>query len=338
MLECVGSTDQHSGVTRSLHGRPVSRRRHEQNRRTSSGGPDGQEASAQAGPPKLLDLRKTPARSGVAVGHLPDVPWVGRREAVAAQGQPPARGDAVRRRSGHGGLRTRDWGAPTSVGAPFLCGLYRTSCCITLHLRIHVAGIQDKQDTGVLVSNVPLLTLLTAFLKIGVRSWGGGTATIYVMHRELVDRGWITSEQFTVDFGLSRIIPGINLLAMAVMVGYRLNGVFGSFAGILGLMLPTSLITLVITLGFAGLTANPIGEATVRGAVPVTAALTFALAFDWTVLFPWRELRVVALMVLCALASFLLAAVLDVSVAFIIVGSAVAGAFLLRPSKREKDP
>ena len=69
----------------------------------------------------------------------------------------------------------------------------------------------------------PLWQLFLAFARISVQGWGGGSGTIYTMNRELVRRGWITSAQFGLDFGLSRIPPGINLIALAVILGYRLN-------------------------------------------------------------------------------------------------------------------
>jgi chromate transporter len=154
------------------------------------------------------------------------------------------------------------------------------------------------------------------------------------MHHELVRRGWITSAQFGLDFGLSRIVPGINLVALAVIVGYRLNGAWGALVASLGFVLPFSLITLVLTFGFVGLTANPFGDAAVKGAVAVTAGLTFALAIEtaqsWL---PWRERRPAVLMAICIVLSFVLVAFAQINVAIVIVGSAIVGALLFRPSE-----
>jgi len=79
------------------------------------------------------------------------------------------------------------------------------------------------------------------------------------MNHELVRRGWITSAQFGLDFGLSRIPPGINLIALAVILGYRLNGLLGSIVSGIAFVVPFSLITLVLTIGFVSVTSNPIG-------------------------------------------------------------------------------
>lgn len=190
-------------------------------------------------------------------------------------------------------------------------------------------------EAGVLVDHVPAAALFWAFFKIGIRSWGGGSATIYIMHGDLVRRGWINSPQFALDFGLSRLVPGINLLSTAIIFGYRLNGLLGSVAAILGLMLPASLITIAITAVFAELTGNPFGAAVVQGAVPVTAALTFALACDNArEIMPRGEPRTLVLMAGYALGCFLLVAFAHISVAFVILGGGLIGALLFSPSER----
>jgi len=187
-------------------------------------------------------------------------------------------------------------------------------------------------EIGVLAHHVPLPRLALAFATISIRGWGGGSGTIYTMQNELVRRGWITSAQFGLDFGISRIPPGINLIALAVILGYRLNGPLGSVVSGIAFTLPFSLVTLVLTIGFVNVTSNPIGGAAVQGAVAVTAALTFALAFEtaqsWV---PWRERRIATLMSLGIAASVVLVAVFHVSVVFVIVGGAIVGAALFRP-------
>lgn len=195
----------------------------------------------------------------------------------------------------------------------------------------------SSTDTGVLVRHVPLWQLFLAFLKVSARGWGGGTGTTYVLHRELVNRGWITSGQFAVDWGLSRLAPGINLFAVAVMIGYRLNGPLGSVVSLIGFMLPASIITLILTIGFSEINANPLGASIVKGVVPVTAALTFALAWEMGADFvPWQERGIVALMAVGTLVCFVLVVTLHVSVAIMIIAGAGFGAFFLQPRRRGK--
>jgi len=189
-------------------------------------------------------------------------------------------------------------------------------------------------EIGVLAHDVPLWDLFVAFLKISVRSWGGGSGTTYTMHQELTRRGWITSGQFALDFGLARLAPGINLIALAIMTGYRLNGLLASIVCALGFMLPASVITIVLTVGFAQFTSYPEGNAVVKGVVPVTAALTYALAYEnATGVLPRGERRIFALMALYMLGSFIASAIFHLSVVFIILAGAVLGACFFRPSE-----
>ncbi|MEA2639361.1 MAG: chromate transporter [Chloroflexota bacterium] len=196
-----------------------------------------------------------------------------------------------------------------------------------------MASTQHAGEIGVLVDHVPLRDLLVAFMKVSTRAWGGGSSTVYMMDEELVRRGWITHGQFALDFGLSRLVPGINLLSMAVMVGYRLNGPLGSVVSIFGLMFPASVITILLTAGFAEITSNAFGASLVRGAVPVTAALTFAFAFQTgREIIPWRERRVMTLMLLYVVGCFAAVAIYHVNVVWPILCGAAGGAFLFRPS------
>ena len=53
---------------------------------------------------------------------------------------------------------------------------------------------------------------LRAWLSIGIQSFGGGAATLYLIRRTAVERhGWLSNEEFTRDWGICQIAPGINL-------------------------------------------------------------------------------------------------------------------------------
>jgi chromate transporter len=187
-------------------------------------------------------------------------------------------------------------------------------------------------------SDVSLWRIFSVFCNISARSWGGGAATTFVMHQALTREKWLTSAQFFLDFGLCRIVPGINLLAMAVVVGYRLRGLPGALLGLTGLMLPASLITLALTAGFVVLTAQPIGEAAIKGAVAVTAAMTYTLAIENAqAAWPGRNLRLVVPMTLFSVGAFVAIVVFHMSAAVAIILGGFFGAFCLR-SDEEPNP
>lgn len=95
---------------------------------------------------------------------------------------------------------------------------------------------------------VSLIELAQPFAKIGISSFGGGlSAWVY---REMVDRrSWITEDEFLSAVTMSQILPGANIVNLALQIGYRLRGGLGSAVAVLSLLMPP--MVLVILLGMA---------------------------------------------------------------------------------------
>jgi chromate transporter len=67
----------------------------------------------------------------------------------------------------------------------------------------------------------PLRSLAAVFLQHGNMTFGGGSATITTLHREIVaKRAWVTQPQFDLSYALSRLTPGTNLLAFSTAIGF----------------------------------------------------------------------------------------------------------------------
>ena len=62
------------------------------------------------------------------------------------------------------------------------------------------------------------LTLFLTFLKIGVGTIGGGYAMLPLIQREVVDRGWLSKEDFIDLFSVAQSLPGIFVLAIALLL------------------------------------------------------------------------------------------------------------------------
>ena len=96
-------------------------------------------------------------------------------------------------------------------------------------------------------------------------------------------------------------------------------------------MLPGSIITVILTVGFVELTQQPLGIAAVKGAVAVTAAMTYALAVDNARgVMPRDNPRILIPMTLFTIACFLGMVVLHLSAALGIILGGLFGAFFLR--------
>lgn len=122
--------------------------------------------------------------------------------------------------------------------------------------------------------------LLRAWLLVGCRSFGGGPATLYLIRRTFVEeRRWIEDGEFTRMWALCQLAPGINLLALAILIGRRLDGRRGIALGLLGLLLPSAAVTVAITAGYTHIQHAPAMQAALRGIVPATVGIGLATAY-----------------------------------------------------------
>ncbi len=127
----------------------------------------------------------------------------------------------------------------------------------------------------------PRLTeILSAWLSIGLQSFGGGSTTLYLIHQACTTRGWLSEAEFAKAWALVQISPGINLLKLTGVIGFQLRGWPGLLAALAGLLLPSATITVLMTAGFAALRDQPAVKAAMRGVVPATIGLSLSLAIQ----------------------------------------------------------
>lgn len=119
-----------------------------------------------------------------------------------------------------------------------------------------------------------LLRLFGVWLALGAQSFGGGTATLFLIRRAAVERQrWLSAGEFTRYWSLCLVAPGINLLCMTILLGRHVAGIPGVVVALAGLMLPSVSITIVMTALYTGLQDVPAVRAALRGIVPVTIGL-----------------------------------------------------------------
>ncbi|MDF2934776.1 MAG: chromate transporter [Paenibacillaceae bacterium] len=123
--------------------------------------------------------------------------------------------------------------------------------------------------------NWPLLgRLFWSFFKMGPVTFGGGYAMIPVFHQEVVEkRGWLEEEEVTDLFAIAQSTPGAVGVNASVFVGYRIAGLSGALAALLGVLLPTFLIVLVLSMAFLAVRDQPKIKAAFLGIRPAVVAL-----------------------------------------------------------------
>ncbi|HJV24199.1 MAG TPA: chromate transporter [Aromatoleum sp.] len=118
--------------------------------------------------------------------------------------------------------------------------------------------------------------LFLHFLMLSLLSIGGAMATAPEMHRFLVDeRGWISDADFTTAIALAQAAPGPNVLFVPVL-GYQAAGVLGAVAALVGILLPSTLLSLGVSRWGAQRRDTPAVRAFTAGLAPVTVGLVFA--------------------------------------------------------------
>ena len=90
------------------------------------------------------------------------------------------------------------------------------------------------------------------FLRIGLLSFGGPTAQIALMHREVVERQrWLGEQQFLNALSFCMLLPGPEAMQLATYAGWRLHGLRGGLAAGLLFVLPGALLVLVLAMIYA---------------------------------------------------------------------------------------
>ena len=118
------------------------------------------------------------------------------------------------------------------------------------------------------------LMLFLSFLQVGMFSIGGGYAAIPLIQSQVVDvHGWLTMEEFMNLVTIAEMTPGPIAINTSVFVGYKMRGLKGAVAALLGSVLPSFVIILAIALLFADIRHNPVVDAAFKGMRPAVVAL-----------------------------------------------------------------
>src|SRR3954451_23067616 len=105
------------------------------------------------------------------------------------------------------------------------------------------SGAAGKPD------GIGVVELFLLFSQLGLSSFGGGVSAW--MHRAFVERrGWLGETEFFAALALARVMPGVNVVNLAVLIGQRLRGASGAVAAALGLLVGPSLAAIGLTIGY----------------------------------------------------------------------------------------
>lgn len=170
-------------------------------------------------------------------------------------------------------------------------------------------------------SIVASLKIFVAFAKAGIFGFGGGPSIIPLIQEEVVDvNNWLTNEQFADALALGNSLPGPIATKMAAYVGYKVAGVGGAVAGVLGMVLPSMVAMLALATVYLSFKDNPKMGSVMKGVRPVVIALMAMVVYE---LFP-SSVNSPGTGIVAAVA-FVVVVFLHVHPALAIVGGAILG-------------
>jgi chromate transporter len=118
--------------------------------------------------------------------------------------------------------------------------------------------------------------LFFAFNRLALQGFGG---VLPVAQRELVERRrWMSREQFIDTLSIAQVLPGPNIVNIALMLGDGFFGWRGAAAAMAGLLLLPLLIVLVLAALYGQLASIPVVAGALRGMGAVAAGLVVSTA------------------------------------------------------------
>lgn len=118
--------------------------------------------------------------------------------------------------------------------------------------------------------------LFRVFNSMALQGFGG---VLPVAQRMLVDRHrWLTREQFVETLSFGQVLPGPNIVNMALMIGDRFFGLRGALAALAGLLAAPLTIVLLLAALYGQFASIPAVAGALRGMGAVSAGLVVGTA------------------------------------------------------------
>ncbi|WP_426194020.1 chromate transporter [Massilia sp. DWR3-1-1] len=162
-----------------------------------------------------------------------------------------------------------------------------------------------------------LRELFTAFTLLALQGFGGVMA---IVQRELVERkGWLTHEEFIEDWAVAQIMPGPNVVNLALMIGGRYFGLAGALTALAGMLALPLLVILLLAVAHQRFADNVQVAGALRGMAAVSAGLIGAAGLKLSVALKKNPLPLPACIAIAG-AAFVLVALFKVRLGLVLLG------------------
>ncbi|HET7522174.1 MAG TPA: chromate transporter [Bacillales bacterium] len=126
------------------------------------------------------------------------------------------------------------------------------------------------------------LYLFLAFFRVGIFGYGGGPASIPLVHKEVVQKyQWLDDRDFNDLLALANTLPGPIATKMAGYIGQRVAGFFGMLNAVLATMVPSIVAMIVLLTSLAAIKDQPWVRGMVEGVLPVVGVMLGVLTWQF---------------------------------------------------------
>ncbi|MBC7413923.1 MAG: chromate transporter [Herminiimonas sp.] len=165
-----------------------------------------------------------------------------------------------------------------------------------------------------------LRDLFVSFTLLALQGFGGVLA---IVQREMVEKKrWMTQEEFVEDWAVAQIMPGPNVVNLALMIGGRYFGLAGAMAALAGMLALPLVIVLLLGLGYAHFADHPGLAGALRGMAAVAAGLIAATGIKMVPVLKRHPLPLPFCVAVCGMV-FLMVAVLRWPLAYVLLGTGI---------------
>lgn len=117
--------------------------------------------------------------------------------------------------------------------------------------------------------------------KVGILGYGGGPSIIPLFQREVVrEQQWMDEEEWLAALAMGNALPGPIATKMSAYIGYKLAGYPGAVVGILGMVFPSTVLMLILTIFFFSLRDHPFIKAMLAAVKPAVVGLLIWTVWD----------------------------------------------------------
>ncbi len=139
-----------------------------------------------------------------------------------------------------------------------------------------------------------LFSIALAFAAISSTAFGGGQKAS--IRQQVLSRGWMDTERFMDGLEIAQVLPGPNILNLAIYCGQRVRGIPGAIAAFLGASVPPFAIVLIAGALYFKFSSNPFVHGALRGCAAGALGLTIgnALELSWDERSDWIRIALLA--------------------------------------------